>query len=55
LGQHLVGRDGLDPTGGDGILAARGLLQPELLDLALGQIIEALEQVAGELRALRVI
>ena len=44
-------RDGLDLTCDDGIVTANGLLQPQLLDLALGQVVEAVEQVVGQLRA----
>jgi len=49
---HLVGWDRLDPTGDDGLLAACGLVQPEPLDLALGEVVEAFEQLVGEPRAL---
>jgi hypothetical protein len=37
-------------TSGNGIVTANGLLQPQLLDPALGQVFEAVEQVVGQLR-----
>jgi hypothetical protein len=51
LCQHLVARDGLDLIGGEGIATANRLLQPQPLDLAFGQVLEAVEQVVGELYA----
>jgi hypothetical protein len=51
LRHHFVAWDGLDLTGDDGVVTANGFLRPQLLDLALGQVVEAVKQVVGELCA----